>query len=281
MRWVKRIVCGIIALCLLCGGIKLFSFNSYVLQIIAFCLIIMGIALSYIAIIQRMPKYNFWITLVALGLGFALFAPNNFIINNTKKIPNKPNKSFEKKSAINEKKINKKSPEFKFAGYPKISGQIDVINANLFYINGRYVRLYGVDSPDNDQICSDARESSYNCGEEAVSWVRNWIDDNYIDCYLLKVTPNATDIGVCVWGQYDIGEAIVKSGWGLANTDETKMYAHQEAKARKSLSGLWQGSFYTPEDWRKIKKDTHNFKIKRKKSFGSFFNFGSLFYVLT
>ena len=277
MLWVKRIACGIIALCLLCGGIKLLSFSSYAVQIIGFCLIVVGIALSYIAVIQRMPKYNFWITLVALGLGFALFLPRDFITNNkTEDIPEKKVEKFEKKSAKKVKK-QKKQPNFKFSGYPRISGQIEVINANLFYINGRYVRLYGVDAPDNDQICSDSKESSYNCGVEAASWVRGWIDDNIIDCYILKVTPNATDIGVCVWGNFDIGEALVGSGWGIANTNETNMYVAQEEKARKSLSGLWQGSFYTPEDWRKIKKDTHNFKIKRRKSMGGFFNFKSLF----
>ena len=65
----------------------------------------------------------------------------------------------------------------------------------FFYIGGRYVRLFGVDAPDNDQICSDANGSSYNCGEEAASWVRGWIDNNPIDCYLLKIEPNGQDFG--------------------------------------------------------------------------------------
>lgn len=276
MLWAKRIACGIIALCLLCGGIKLFDFESYVLQIIGFCLLVLGTALCYIAVIQRMPKYNFWVTLVALGFGFALFVPRDFIASLSAPSSDEKAETFEKKSARKEKKQRKKT-EFKYSGYPKISGQIDVISANIFYIKGRYVRLYGVDAPDTDQICSDAKGSSYNCGTEAASWVRSWIDDNIIDCYILKVTPNASDIGVCMWGQYDIGEALVKSGWGIANSNETKMYVPHEMKAQKAYSGLWQGSFYTPEDWRKIKKETHNFKIKRKKSFGSFFSFGSLF----
>ena len=279
MLWAKRIVCGLIALLLLFGGVKLFDFSSYILQVLGACFLVLGIALCYIAVIQRMPKYNFWITLVALGLGFALFVPREFVFNKNKESDSveKVDK-IEKKSAKKEKKQHKKST-FKYSGYPKITGTIDVINANLFYINGRYVRLYGVDAPDNDQICSDAKGSSYNCGSEASSWVRGWIDDNYIDCYILKVVPKSSDIGVCMWGQYDIGESIVAAGWGIANTNETRMYVQSEIKAQNNYSGLWQGSFYTPEDWRKIKSESNNFKIKRKKGSSGLKlpNFKSLF----
>ena len=107
-------------------------------------------------------------------------------------------------------------------------------------------------------------------------YVLNSFDDNNIDCYLLKVNPKGQDLATCVWGDYDIGAALVGAGWAIANTSETDIYAPYEAKAQSELSGLWQGSFYSPEDWRNIKRDTNNFTIKRRSK-GGFFNFKSLF----
>ena len=179
------------------------------------------------------------------------------------------------------RKEQKKKRETGFdpSAYPKISGSANVIHAHVFYIGGRYVRLFGVDAPDNDQICSDANGSSYNCGEEAASWVRGWIDNNPIDCYLLKIEPNGQDLATCVWGEYDIGAGLVGAGWALANTRESDIYRPYEAKAKSESSGLWQGTFYAPEDWRDIKRRRNDFTIKRTtvSKGGGFFDFGSWF----
>jgi endonuclease YncB( thermonuclease family) len=176
-----------------------------------------------------------------------------------KKVVSKP-----KKGAVN------------LAAYPKISGSATVLHAHVFYIGGRYVRLYGVDAPDNDQLCSDVNGSSYNCGEVAASWVRSWIDNNSMDCYLLKIEPNGQDLATCMWGEYDIGAALVGAGWGIANTRETKIYKPYEVKAQSESSGLWGGTFYTPSDWRDIKRHRNDFTVKTRNSSGGGF-FGSLF----
>ena len=177
------------------------------------------------------------------------------------------------------KQKKKRETGFDPSAYPKISGSANVIHAHVFYIGGRYVRLFGVDAPDNDQICSDANGSSYNCGEEAASWVRGWIDNNPIDCYLLKIEPNGQDLATCVWGEYDIGAGLVGAGWALANTRESDIYRPYEAKAKSESSGLWQGTFYAPEDWRDIKRRRNDFTIKRTtvSKGGGFFDFGSWF----
>lgn len=272
MIWVKRIVCGVVALSLILFGGYLTSSDTQVVQALGFCLFIIGITLMYIAIMQRFPNYNFWVTLVAIGLALALFIPKEF---------NKKESGIEENSKTQSVKEDRKKEEKNksknwLEKYPKITGSVDVIHANVFYINGRYVRLYGIDAPDNDQICSDERGSSYNCGQEAVSWVRSWIDNNPIDCYLLQINPNDIDVATCIWGEYDIGAGLVGAGWAIANTNETKIYAPYEAKAQGNSYGLWAGTFYSPQDWRDIKSERNNFKIKRR-SRGGLFNFNSLF----
>lgn len=276
MIWVKRIVCGVVALSLILFGGYLTSSDTQIIQAIGFCLFVGGLALMYIAIMQRFPNYNFWVTLVAIGFGLALFMPKQFVDEKNTETPETKSVEVKKKELLEKKEEEKNKMKSWLEKYPKITGSINVIHANVFYISGRYVRLYGVDAPDNDQICSNARGSSYNCGQEAVSWVRGWIDNNPIDCYLLQVNPNGQDVATCVWGEYDIGAGLVGAGWAIANTNETKIYAPYEAMAQGNASGLWEGTFYSPQDWRDIKSERNNFKIKRRSK-GGWFNFNSLF----
>ena len=288
----KRFLCGLIALVLLmCGGMLL---NSPLLSkmILSGVFLTGGATLGHVAIKQTMPRYNFWITLIAIALAYALFSSK---INSTspEEINDTPEASIsttqenssdtqelsKQKTLPQKMKRKRKSTGFNLSAYPRVSGSATVIHAHVFYIGDRYVRLFGVDAPDNDQICSNAVGSSYNCGEEAASWVRGWIDKNPIDCYLLKVVPQGQDLATCVWGEYDIGAGLVGAGWGIANTKETHIYEPYQAKAQSLSSGLWQGSFYNPEDWRDIKRSRNNFKIQRRRSSkdGGFFNFGSWF----
>ena len=96
---------------------------------------------------------------------------------------------------------------------------------------------------------------------------------------MLKIEPNGQDLATCVWGEYDIGAGLVGAGWALANTRESDIYRPYEAKAKSESSGLWQGTFYAPEDWRDIKRRRNDFTIKRTtvSKGGGFFDFGSWF----
>lgn len=289
MLWLKRIACGIVALVLIFAGVSLIQSLQQLWQALGFCFFVGGLSLAHIAIMQQLPKYNFWITLIACGLAYALYMTRYTPTNASTEIAtlqlehelaeSKPVMGKEDAVIKKQKKKKKPKPAFNLAEYPKISGSATVLRANVFYIGGRYIRLFGVDAPDSDQICSDFVGSSYNCGEEAASWVRGWIDKNPIDCYLLKVNPNGQDLATCVWGEYDIGAALVGTGWALANTKETDIYRPYEAKAKAEGSGLWQGTFFAPEDWRDIKRHRNDFTIKRTtvSKGGGFFDFGSWF----
>lgn len=292
MLLLKRIICGIVALIFIVLGIMMINGEQQFWQAIGFCFFVGGITLAHIAVMEHTPSYSFWITLTAVGLAYALYTTKTTPVSEeeqqarssrlekelvrSKELMNDKTPQKENEAALKKKK---KSKGFNLSAYPKISGSATVIHAHIFYIGGRYVRLFGVDAPDTDQVCSNSTGSSYNCGEEAASWVRNWIDQNPIDCYILKVNPNGQDLATCIWGEYDIGAALVGAGWGIADIRETSIYKPYEAKAQSESSGLWQGSFYSPEDWRDIKRGRNDFTIKKKslpKSNG-FFNFGSLF----
>lgn len=285
----KRILCGVMALICLWFGAWLIGNAQHLWQALGSCIFVGGITLAYIAIMQSLPNYNFWITLTAIGLAYVLYITHYPTVSDNEKqnIDLRLEQELEKSKQLlgntHSKKIKekkrKKSNGFDLTSYPKISGSINTVRANAFYLNGRFIRLFGVDAPDTDQVCSDSNGSAYNCGEEAISWLRGWVDQNVIDCYMLKIEPNGVNLAVCTWGEYDIGAALVGAGWGVADTSETDIYRPYEIKAQNESSGLWQGTFYSPKDWRDIKNRKNDFTIKRKitPQKGSFFNFGSIF----
>ena len=73
MLWFKRIVCGIVALLLILLSIKLLQNQIQLWQALGLCVFVGGITLAHIAIFQQLPKYDFWITLIAIGLAVALY----------------------------------------------------------------------------------------------------------------------------------------------------------------------------------------------------------------
>jgi len=282
MFWVKKVLCGLSALIFIILGLVTVGSSQLFLSVLGFGALVGGLTLGHIAIKETLPSYNFWITFVAICLAYMLFINrNDSALDEQGDYAESQEQRVEEKTHENQfhiKKISKKKKKgaINLAAYPKISGSITAVHAHVYYIAGRYVRLYGVDAPDNDQLCSDSNGNSYNCGEVAVSWIRNWIDQNPVDCYLLKIEPNGQDLATCIWGKYDIGAALVAAGWGLANTKETNIYKPYEVKAQSESAGLWQGTFYTPENWRDIKRHRNDFTIKTSSPSGGGF-LGSLF----
>jgi endonuclease YncB( thermonuclease family) len=67
-------------------------------------------------------------------------------------------------------------------------------------------------------------------------------------------------------GPYDIGAAIVNAGWAIADTRQTQVYLSYQNQASQAKRGLWEGKFYTPWDWQKIKSRKANIKILKPKN---------------
>ena len=167
-------------------------------------------------------------------------------------------------SAFSGKETPKQQREFNPNDYPVVYGSVRVINADTFEMYGSYFRLFGVDAPESNQTCSDRQGRAYNCGREAARWLRNWIEDNELECHVIKQDTKGNMIGTCAYGQYDIGAALVNAGWAVADTKYTDAYYPYEIQAQENRRGLWKGSFYRPADWRKMQSRKPKVKIIRK-----------------
>ena len=122
-------------------------------------------------------------------------------------------------------------------------------------------RLDGVDAPEMDQICLDKNGTSWACGVEARDRLAMWIAKRAIRCDDKgpdTVYP-ARRIGICmVEGEnVTLNQWLVREGWALNFEPYAKgRFTADEADARNSQRGTWQGCFSAPQDLRRWNKTT-------------------------
>lgn len=149
--------------------------------------------------------------------------------------------------------------------FPAIYEPVTVASGDTLIVSGRYLRLYGVDAPENNQSCSDASGRSYKCGRQAFAWLSGWLQDNPVECRIMQQDAKGNMVGTCSLGDYDLGAALVNAGWAVSYVKYTDIYMPYQIQAQENARGLWQGEFYMPWDWRTLQNRKPNIKIIKQK----------------
>src|SRR4029453_12193237 len=70
-----------------------------------------------------------------------------------------------------------------------LSGRASVIDGDTIQINGRHIRLSGMDAPETIQTC-EANGVQYRCGEEARRVLADKIHDRMVNCMWHDIDGN-------------------------------------------------------------------------------------------
>lgn len=173
------------------------------------------------------------------------------------------------KDTITPQKQSSNQGKFNPLAYPSIISISRVISGDTLTLNNNVIKLFGVAAPDISQTCADGSGRGYKCGQQAISWLSGWLGDNEVKCHILSEDERGVLIGVCMLGPYDIGAALINSGWAVADVRQTQIYIPYQNQAVSNRRGLWQGEFYMPWDWKKIQSRKANVKIIKKKDSSS------------
>ena len=134
----------------------------------------------------------------------------------------------------------------------EISGLPIITDGDTIKIFNKRIRLHGIDTPENKQICIK-NFKKYNCGEEATAALVKKINEEKVICKVQdKLDRYKRYIGVCFVGEINLNKWMVRNGYAVAYRRYSKDYIEDENYARKSKLGLWSGSFIHPEKWRKL-----------------------------
>ena len=159
------------------------------------------------------------------------------------------------------------STEIKF-----IQGQVEVIDGDTIVINNIKVRLFGIDAPEKNQICTTSL-NSHNCGDESTDALKKWRGKKKVYCRYESLDRYKRILGICSggggyfwsttetkskkqyeWENYSINALMVKYGHAVAYTRYSKRYLKWEEYAKNKELGIWKYQFDRPEDWRKKNK---------------------------
>ena len=130
-----------------------------------------------------------------------------------------------------------------------VTGRATAISGDLLRINGRLLRLAGIDAPDLSQPCLKANGRRWSCAGSATSALSKLVRGQRLVCELKDGRAETPALANCHAGQTDVAAELVRDGYAFANA-EAALYASEEEAARTAKAGVWQGEAERPEVWR-------------------------------
>lgn len=126
-----------------------------------------------------------------------------------------------------------------------MAGRPRVVDGDTLVIDGKRIRLVGIDAPELRQTCRrDVRD--WPCGTEARDRLVALIGDAKTLCATNGSDRYGRILAVCTARNLDLNAAMVGAGYAIAFGD----YKAEEGAAKLGRLGLWAGTFDAPRTWR-------------------------------
>ena len=133
-----------------------------------------------------------------------------------------------------------------------IVGQASVIDGDTLEIHGTRIRLDGIDAPESAQLCRDAANKPYRCGQRAALALSEWVGQRVVTC---RQSGNGHSydriVATCSVNGADMAAWLVSQGHAL----DWPRYSHgryltHQRDAVAAQRGMWSGNFVNPWDYR-------------------------------
>jgi endonuclease YncB( thermonuclease family) len=132
-----------------------------------------------------------------------------------------------------------------------VTGMASAVDGDSLRLDGKDIRLAGIDAPELHQTCLRDGQRSYPCGEVARKALSELIAGRLVTCRLGARDRYRRRLATCEAAGEDVGAALVKKGYALAYG----RYQQEESAARDKRLELWSGSFEQPSQWRRTHSD--------------------------
>ena len=128
-----------------------------------------------------------------------------------------------------------------------MTGQAQVVDGDTLRVGSKRVRLIGLDAVELEQPCTDAMGKDWGCGYAARSFLAQAVAGVTTRCRPEGRDRYGRTLAKCEASGGDLGEAIVRAGWAVADLE----YGLALADARLARRGIWAGRFEDPAAWRR------------------------------
>lgn len=136
-----------------------------------------------------------------------------------------------------------------------LSGRAQVVDGDSLIIDGRQVRLDGIDAFEAAQRC-ERPGGVYGCGAAAKAFLAGLVENRLVACDVVGTDRYGRALGLCRQAETDLNAALVEAGWALAYRRYSNRYVGAEDSARQRRVGAWAGHFDTPERFRHAPRET-------------------------
>ncbi len=130
-----------------------------------------------------------------------------------------------------------------------LEGRARVVDGDTLELDGRRVRLFGIDAPELNQTC-DRGGVAWTCGEAARSALGRMVSGKRLVCGVRDIDRYGRDVAICSVGGRDVGALMVRQGMAVAHRRYSDMYVTEEAAARAEGAGIWASAHVAPETHR-------------------------------
>ena len=141
-------------------------------------------------------------------------------------------------------------PSIQAKTLPDVTGRGRAITGDTLRIDGRLVRLAGIEAPEISQVCRDRRKRAWRCGQSARKALRRILRRSTVVCKDVVQAEGGRLEATCQIGTEDVAAKVVEKGYAFAQGSIFKTYADAEAAARNAKLGVWQGKAQRPADFR-------------------------------
>ncbi|TIL95151.1 MAG: DUF4236 domain-containing protein [Mesorhizobium sp.] len=134
-----------------------------------------------------------------------------------------------------------------------ISGRATIIDGDTIDIAGTRVRFNGIDAPESTQLCQNAKNKNYRCGQSAAKALDAWLATSRpVTCKFVEWDHYGRFVGDCYRSDgAAVATWLVSAGhamdWPLHSGG---VYASYQDEARMAKRGIWQGEFQPAWEWR-------------------------------
>jgi endonuclease YncB( thermonuclease family) len=127
-----------------------------------------------------------------------------------------------------------------------------VIDGDSFRMDGREIRLAGIDAPEYRQTCQAEGGQPWPCGKEARAALEGLVAAPSLRCTREAEDRYGRALAHCRTAAGDVGREMARLGWALGARDARfPEPAREISQAKAARRGIWRGMHQHPADWRK------------------------------
>lgn len=138
-----------------------------------------------------------------------------------------------------------------------IYGIARAVDGDSLEIGGIRVRLFGIDAPEFDQLCTRSG-ARYACGAESADRLSKLVTGRSISCVPAGLDQHRRVLARCSASGADVNLTMVQTGYAVAYRQYSSDYVRAEEVAKAAKRGIWVGTFAMPSEARAQARSDQN-----------------------